>query len=70
MNSVNIDPIAALAESSALNKYYHDRNLLLANANVILMREKSALEAERDGLLNTLATMQEEIEALKNGVSS
>lgn len=70
MNNVNIDPCAAYAESSALNKYYHDRNLLLSNANVILMREKSALEAERDGLLNTLATMQEEIEALKNGVSS
>ncbi len=66
-SQVSIDPMAAYAEATALSKYYHDRNLLLANQNATLLREKAALETEKEQLLTTVNNQLVEIEALKNG---
>lgn len=45
---VTIDPVAAAGEYAALNEFYRNRNLLLAN-------EISSLRAQNDALIAELA---------------
>lgn len=69
MTQKTINPLAAYAESTELNKYYHDRNLVLADENATLRGNIAALEQEKEQLHQRLIEMQKEIEALNNGCS-
>lgn len=70
MNNVTIDPMVAYSESQALTKYYHDRNLLLANRIAELDKEKSGLEAEIARLNGVISQGQQEIKDSENGSST
>lgn len=45
-STVQIDPLAAALEASALNDFYKNRNLLLANEVASLRGQVEALKAE------------------------
>lgn len=67
-----IDAMAAYSESVALNEYYKDRNLRLANHIAIVNKDKAevdeaivVLEAERNQLLSDMRELTAEIEQLK-----
>jgi len=56
-----VSPMAAAVEATALNDFYRNRNLMLADA---LERERQEREAERDALQAEKDAMQAEIDRL------
>lgn len=60
---VQIDPMAAASEYAALNAYYRDRNLVLANEIVGLRSHSAMLEAQIENLRTELEQRNKDLEA-------
>lgn len=52
---VQVDPLAALQEALALNEYYRNRSLWLANDGILKARGIEAVQAELDAVRTELA---------------
>lgn len=60
---VQIDPMAAAGEYAALNAYYRDRNLVLANEIAGLRSHSAMLEAQIENLRIELEQRNKDLEA-------
>ncbi|TWH03354.1 hypothetical protein L614_001300001230 [Ochrobactrum sp. J50] len=60
---VQIDPMAAAGEYAALNAYYRDRNLVLANEIAGLRSHSAMLEAQIENLRTELEQRNKDLEA-------
>ncbi|WP_043062382.1 hypothetical protein [Brucella anthropi] len=60
---VQIDPMAAAGEYAALNAYYRDRNLVLANEIAGLRSHSTMLEAQIENLRIELEQRNKDLEA-------
>lgn len=59
---VQIDPMAAAGEYAALNAYYRDRNLVLANELAVQRSHSAMLEAQIENLRTELEQRNKELE--------
>jgi hypothetical protein len=60
---VQIDPMAAASEYAALNAYYRDRNLVLANELAVQRSHSAMLEAQIENLRTELEQRNKDLEA-------
>lgn len=60
---VQIDPMAAAGEYAALNAYYRDRNLVLANELAVQRSHSAMLEAQIENLRTELEQRNKDLEA-------
>ena len=60
---VQIDPMAAAGEYAALNAYYRDRNLVLANELAVQRSHSAMLEAQIENLRTELEQRNKVLEA-------
>ncbi|KAB2792610.1 hypothetical protein F9K96_05595 [Brucella anthropi] len=60
---VQIDPMAAAGEYAALNAYYRDRNLVLANELAVQRGHSAMLEAQIENLRTELEQRNKDLEA-------
>lgn len=60
---VQIDPMAAAGEYAALNAYYRDRNLVLANELAVSRGHSAMLEAQIENLRTELEQRNKDLEA-------
>lgn len=60
---VQIDPLAAAGEYAALNAYYRDRNLVLANELAVSRGHSAMLEAQIENLRTELEQRNKDLEA-------
>ncbi|MDH0126690.1 hypothetical protein N7376_22190 [Brucella intermedia GD04153] len=67
---VQIDPMAAAGEYAALNAYYRDRNLVLANELAVQRSHSAMLEAQIENLRTELEQRNKDLEAAYEMASS
>ena len=60
---VQIDPMAAASEAMALNEFYKNRNLLLANEIAGMRAQMSILEAQNEAFRTELEQRSNDLEA-------
>ncbi|WGG61874.1 hypothetical protein [Brucella intermedia] len=60
---VQIDPMAAASEAMALNEFYKNRNLLLANELAVQRSHSAMLEAQIENLRTELEQRNKDLEA-------
>nr|WP_176024850.1 hypothetical protein [Brucella pseudintermedia] len=60
---VQIDPMAAASEAMALNDYYKNRTLLLANEIAGMRAQMSILEAQNEAFRTELEQRNKDLEA-------
>ncbi|WP_176038779.1 hypothetical protein [Brucella tritici] len=60
---VQIDPMAAASEAMALNEFYKNRNLLLANEITGMRAQMSILEAQNEAFRAELEQRNKDLEA-------
>jgi len=60
---VQIDPMAAASEAMALNDYYKNRTLLLANEIAGMRAQMSILEAQNEAYRTELEQRNKDLEA-------
>lgn len=60
---VQIDPMAAAGEYAALNAYYRDRNLVLANELAGMRAQMAILEAQNEAFRTELEQRNKDLEA-------
>ena len=60
---VQIDPMAAASEAMALNEFYKNRNLLLANELVGMRAQMAILEAQNEAFRTELEQRSNDLEA-------
>ena len=63
---VQIDPMAAASEAMALNEFYKNRNLLLANEIAGMRMQISMLETQCEAFRQELEQRNNDLEAAQN----
>jgi len=67
---VQIDPMAAASEAMALNEFYKNRNLLLANEIAGMRAQMAILEAQNEAFRIELEQRNKDLEAAQKSKRS
>jgi len=67
---VQIDPMAAASEAMALNEFYKNRNLLLANEIAGMRAQMAILEAQNEAFRTELEQRNKDLEAAQKNKRS